>query len=62
MTIPLSLFYKGGEEVFHFSRGEICKHCKGTGDVSGTIHTCSVCGGTGKMIRKVKVKDTVKDI
>jgi len=60
MSIPLAMFYKGGETVYSFRRGEICKHCKGTGDISGVLHTCSVCGGTGKMVRKVKVKDAVK--
>jgi hypothetical protein len=28
--------------------------------LSGSKHACPVCGGTGKMIREVKVKDTVK--
>lgn len=48
--------------MYSFRRGEICKHCKGTGDVTGTLHQCDACGGTGKMIRKVKVKDTIKEI
>jgi DnaJ-class molecular chaperone len=46
--------------VYSFRRGEICKNCKGTGDLSGTKHSCPVCGGSGKMFREVKVKDTVK--
>jgi DnaJ-class molecular chaperone len=46
--------------VYSFRRGEICKHCKGTGDVSGEKKTCPICGGSGKMTREVKVKDAIK--
>lgn len=62
MWIPLNKFYTGGDEVYSFRRGEICKHCKGTGDLSGKKQVCPVCGGTGKMFREVKVKDTVKKV
>jgi DnaJ-class molecular chaperone len=62
MSIPLSTFYTGGKTMYGFRRGEICKNCKGTGDTTGTLHTCSVCGGSGKMVRKVKVKDQVKEV
>ena len=40
MWIPLEKFYTGGDEVYSFRRGEICKHCKGTGDLSGIKKTC----------------------
>lgn len=62
MWIPLDKFYTGGEQVYSFRRGEICKHCKGTGDESGEKKTCTSCGGSGKMFREVKVKDEVKKI
>lgn len=60
MSIPLSTFYTGGPSMYSFRRGEICKHCKGTGDISGMLHKCNACAGSGKMVRKVKVKDQVK--
>ena len=62
MSIPLSTFYTGGQTVYSFRRGEICKHCKGTGDTTGVLHTCPICSGSGKMMRKVKVKDQVKEV
>lgn len=55
-------FYTGGEMVYSFRRGEICKHCKGTGDSGGEKTPCPACSGSGKMFREVKVKDEVKKI
>ncbi len=51
MSLPLAAFYKGGDLQYSFRRGEICKSCKGTGDVSGKLKTCEACSGTGKMVK-----------
>jgi DnaJ-class molecular chaperone len=60
MWIPLEKFYKGGDEMYSFRRGEICKQCKGTGDLSGVKQPCKACQGSGKIVKEVKVKDTIK--
>jgi DnaJ-related protein SCJ1 len=62
MWVPLDKFYTGGEMVYSFRRGEICKQCKGTGDAGGQKQTCPACGGSGKMVREVNVKGEVKKI
>lgn len=49
--VPLEKFYTGGEMVYSFRRGEICKHCKGTGESGGEKTPCSACSGSGKMFR-----------
>lgn len=46
--------------TFSFRRGEICRHCKGSGDSDGIVHVCESCKGSGRMTRKVKVKDGYK--
>jgi len=55
MDVTLKDFYVGSEKVFSFRRGYICKHCKGTGDSSAKMEKCPICGGTGKIFKKVKV-------
>ena len=62
MNIPLAKFYQGGDMVFSFRRGEICKRCKGTGDESGVLKDCPVCNGSGKTKRSVKVKGELKEM
>lgn len=37
MEVTLDDFYKGGESVFSFRRGEICRVCKGTGDALASM-------------------------
>ena len=58
--VPLDKFYTGGQMVYSFRRGQICKHCKGTGDSGAQKTPCPLCSGSGKMVREVKVKDEVK--
>lgn len=60
MWVPLDKFYTGGDMVYSFRRGQICKHCKGTGQQAGVKHSCPVCSGSGKMVREVNVKGQIK--
>ncbi|KAL8711259.1 MAG: hypothetical protein Q9225_007151, partial [Loekoesia sp. 1 TL-2023] len=52
VSVPLRDFYNGHEHEFAVEKQQICEECEGSGSADGSVETCSVCGGQGRVVQK----------
>ncbi len=61
-TVELTLddIAKGTEKTIEFTRQDICAECNGNGSATGTTpDKCPTCGGSGQVIREVRMLGAV---
>ncbi|KAG5477242.1 hypothetical protein LSCM4_04460 [Leishmania orientalis] len=56
MVVPLEDIYRGAAHTSRFSKGKICRACKGTGARnSEDVVKCPHCQGRGRLIQRVQI-------
>ncbi|KAI4193735.1 MAG: hypothetical protein LQ346_003839 [Caloplaca aetnensis] len=52
VSVPLRDFYTGREHEFAVEKQQICEECEGSGSADGSVETCGMCGGAGRVVQK----------
>ena len=52
VSVPLRDFYNGNEHEFSIEKQQVCEECEGSGSADGSVETCEMCGGHGRVVQK----------